>query len=312
MTSFAPSRTAWLTGLAMVAFAANSVLARMALRTEVIDASSFTTLRLASGALALFLITAGRRRRPVRDAISRGTNAHRDYDPSTSSHTGGTPRSSGSWLGALMLFLYAGPFSFAYLGLSTATGALILFGLVQVTMIVGGLVLGERPGRIQWLGLLMAIGGLVYLMSPGLTAPPPLSAALMALAGFAWGVYSLLGRESAQPLMETSGNFARSVLFVALLSLISFSQLHIRLEGVLLACASGALASGVGYAVWYAALPGLTATRAAVVQLSVPILAAAGGSLLLSEAVTVRLLLSGALTLGGIALAVVGRAQGER
>ena len=208
-----------------------------------------------------------------------------------------------------MLFLYAAPFSFAYLGLSTGTGALILFGFVQMTMIVGALLSGERPTPLQWLGLLLALAGLVYLMLPGIAGPPIFSAALMALAGFSWGVYSLWGRGGANPLAQTTGNFTRAVPLVILLSLITLPDLHIEIEGALLAVASGALASGVGYIVWYAALGGLTATNAAIVQLSVPILAAAGGVAFLPEAVTFRLALSALMILGGIAFAVLERSS---
>ena len=245
MTGSSRAQTATLTVATMVAFAANSVLARVALLGPTIDAASFTTIRLTSGAVTLLLmmrVTAGNRPQTAR-AVGIG----------------------GSWSSASILFLYAAPFSFAYLGLATATGALILFGLVQVTMIVGALLLGERPTVAQWLGLALAIAGLVYLMLPGIEAPPLSSALLMALAGFSWGLYSLRGRSAADPLVQTTGNFARSVPFVAGLSLVTLPSLHIELEGVLLALASGTLASGIGYVMWYAALRGLTATNAAVV-----------------------------------------------
>jgi drug/metabolite transporter (DMT)-like permease len=185
---------------------------------------------------------------------------------------------------------------------------LILFGLVQVTMMAGALLLGERPTAAQWLGLSLAVVGLVYLMLPGIEAPPLSSALLMALAGFSWGLYSLSGRNAVDPLGETTGNFARSVLLVVGMTLVTLPGLHIEPAGVLLAVASGTLASGIGYVLWYAALRGLTATNAAVVQLSVPILAAAGGVAFLSEAITLRLALSALLILGGIAVAVLGRA----
>ena len=281
------TRTASLTALAMVAFAANSVLARVALLRGTIDAASFSTIRLASGAATLLLIAG---------AISKGR-----------SQPGEAFRLGGSWRSAILLFLYAAPFSFAYLRLSTGTGALLLFGLVQVTMIVGALFSGERPARTQWFGLGLAIVGLVCLLLPGVATPPLSSAALMALAGFSWGVYSLRGKGGVDPLAQTTGNFTRSVPLVVLLSFFMLSDLHIRFEGALLAVASGALASGVGYVVWYAALGGLTATNTAVVQLSVPVLAAVGGVVFLSETVTLRLALSATLILGGIALAVLGR-----
>jgi drug/metabolite transporter (DMT)-like permease len=288
MTVSCRARTVILTAVSMTAFAANSVLARIALLGATVDAASFTTIRLASGAVTLALIM----------RVTAGDSPKTDGDA----------RVGGSWASALMLFLYAAPFSFAYVGLTTATGALILFGLVQVTMIAGALLLGERPTAAQWLGLSLAVVGLVYLMLPGIEAPPLPSALLMALAGFSWGLYSLSGRNAADPLGETTGNFARSVLLVAGLTLLTLPGLHIEPAGALLAVASGALASGIGYVVWYAALRGLTATNAAVVQLSVPILAAGGGVAFLSEAITLRLALSALLILGGIAVAVLGRA----
>jgi drug/metabolite transporter (DMT)-like permease len=206
-----------------------------------------------------------------------------------------------------MLFLYAVPFSFAYTRLSTGTGALILFGCVQVTMMSVALWSGERPHPLQWLGLATALGGLVYLVLPGIEAPSFGGAALMALAGFSWGVYSLRGRSAPNPLAQTTSNFVRSLPFVIAVSVVTLPSFYIERQGVVLAIASGALASGLGYVIWYEALRGLTSTRAAVVQLLVPILAALGGVLFLAEAISSRLLLSGVLVLGGIGLALVGR-----
>jgi drug/metabolite transporter (DMT)-like permease len=206
-----------------------------------------------------------------------------------------------------MLFLYAVPFSFAYTRLNTGTGALILFGCVQLTMMIAGLWSGERPHSLQWLGLSLAIGGLVYLVFPGLEAPSFAGAVLMALAGFSWGVYSLRGRGAANPLAQTTNSFVRTVPLVLAVSVVTLSQFHVQREGVLLAVASGSLASGLGYVVWYEALRGLTVTRAAVVQLLVPILAALGGVIFLAEAISWRLALSGVIVLGGIALALLGR-----
>ena len=214
---------------------------------------------------------------------------------------------AGSWLSAGMLFLYAVPFSFAYTRLSTGTGALILFGCVQLTMMSVALWSGERPHPLQWLGLATALGGLVYLVLPGIEAPSFMGAALMAVAGFSWGVYSLRGRSAANPLAQTTSNFVRSIPFVVAVSFLTLRSFHIERQGVVLAIASGALASGLGYVVWYEALRGLTSTRAAVVQLLVPILAAVGGVWFLAEAVSSRLVLSGVLVLGGIGLALVGR-----
>jgi len=206
-----------------------------------------------------------------------------------------------------MLFLYAVPFSFAYTRLSTGTGALILFGCVQLTMMSVALWSGERPHPLQWLGLATALGGLVYLVLPGIEAPSLVGAVLMGLAGFSWGVYSLRGRSASNPLAQTTSNFVRSIPFVIAVSVVTLSSFHTERDGVLLAIASGALASGVGYVVWYEALRSLTSTRAAVVQLLVPILAALGGVLFLAETVSTRLVLAGVLVLGGIGLALAGR-----
>lgn len=273
-----------LTLFAMLAFAANSVFARLALERPDIDAAGFTAVRLASGALMLLLILSARGRP---QAALRG----------------------GSWFSAGMLFTYAAAFSFAYLSLDTGTGALILFATVQITMIAAALLAGERPGRLEWLGLAAAIGGLTYLVAPGLEAPSPLGVVLMGLAGIAWGVYSLRGRGSADPVADTAGNFLRGVPPALLLAGIFASRLNLSGEGVLWAVASGALASAMGYAVWYSALPHLSATRAATVQLSVPVIAAAGGVLFLAEAITLRLVVASLLILGGIGLAVAGRSK---
>lgn len=275
-------RTFGLTLFALIAFAANSVLTRVALGQATIDAASFATVRVVSGAAVLVLIS----------ALSRRADA---------------PQSRGSWGSAAMLFLYAVPFSFAYLSLSTGTGALILFGLVQVTMILAALGSGERPHFWEWVGLVLAFAGLVYLVSPGLTAPSPIGSLLMAVAGVSWGLYSLWGRGSANPLADTTGNFVRAVPLVIGVSLMALSQASLSGRGVLLAILSGALASGLGYVVWYAALRGLTRTRAATVQLSVPVLAAMGGVFFLSEDVSLRLALSAMLILGGVGIAIVSK-----
>ena len=273
-------RTAVLTAVALAAFAANSILCRAALGSGAIDAGSFSAVRLLSGALVLALLM---RLRP------------------------GAATTGGSWSSAALLFLYAVPFSFAYNTLSTGTGALVLFGAVQATMLTAAVMSGERPGRLQWAGLLTAIGGLVYLVLPGVSAPSPLGSALMALAGFAWALYSLRGRATADPLAETAGNFMRSLPWVALVAsapMFGLGELHVSASGVVLATASGALASGIGYAVWYAALTGLTATVAATVQLSVPVLAAVGGVVFMAEGITERLLVASLLILGGVGTAL--------
>lgn len=267
----------------MLAFAANSLLCRLALGLELIDAATFTSVRMISGAvtLALILLLRGQ-------AIERG---------------------KADWRTVITLFSYMAFFSFAYLSLSAGTGALILFGAVQLTMFIFALRAGEHFPLLSWAGLAIAILGLIYLVSPGVTAPDPWGAVLMAVAGVSWGFYSLLGRGAADPLQATARNFAYSVPLVLAVSLFFQGDFSISANGLLLAVASGALASGCGYVIWYAALPGLTATRAATVQLSVPAIAAFGGVVLLSEEATLRLLLASAATLGGLAIVLAGKTK---
>ncbi len=274
-------RTATLTLLALCAFAANSILCRLALvGAGAIDAASYTTVRLASGAAFLAILAASR-----------------------SARSGGR----GSWRSAFALAAYAIPFSLAYRTLPAGTGALILFVAVQATMISAGLARGERLHPSGWAGVFVALGGLAFLVRPGISAPSAGGAASMALAGVAWGIYSLRGRRSADPLGDTAGNFLRALLLAAIVSAAAFSFARVSPRGVLLAALSGAAASGAGYAIWYAALPRLAATTAAAVQLAVPALAAAGGVVFLGENMTGRLLLASAAILGGVALAVAGR-----
>ncbi len=273
-----------LTALTMAAFAANSVLCRLALQTTAIDAATFTAVRVGAGALALWLVV----------RLRRGA---------------GVP--GGSWASAAALFVYAAAFSLAYLSLTTGTGALLLFGAVQLTMIGWGLAHGERLSALQTVGMAAALGGLVYLVLPGLEAPPLGAALVMAAAGAAWGVYSLRGRGSAQPAVDTAGNFARAALFAVGLGVAWWLAPGVAAEadgpGVAYAMLSGAVTSGLGYVVWYAVLPSLRATSAATVQLSVPVLAALGGVVFVGEAVTLRLALASLLTLGGIALVLRAR-----
>ncbi|MBB3259114.1 drug/metabolite transporter (DMT)-like permease [Paraburkholderia bannensis] len=216
------------------------------------------------------------------------------------------------WLAATMLFAYVAFFSFAYLSMSAATGALILFGAVQLTMFAAGLRAGEQFAPLAWLGLALALAGLLYLVSPGLTAPRPLGAILMSAAGAAWGVYSLRGRGVADPLAATAGNFLRAAPMALILSLLLHSRFHAAPAGVALAMASGALTSGMGYVIWYAALKGLSSMRAATVQLSVPPIAAFGAAVFLSEEISMRLVCASIAILGGIALALAGRTQARR
>lgn len=278
-----PLHTSLYTGLALVAFAANSVLCRLALGEGTIDAASFTTLRIASGALTLLLISAWK-------GNARGTQP------------------GGSWASAGYLLGYAIAFSFAYISLDAGTGALILFGAVQITMISAGLALGERPRALEWIGLTCAIVGLVYLVLPGFAETPPLAGSvLMAAAGLAWGLYSLRGQLQTDALATTTGNFVRATPAAAVCSVFALASMNLSTTGALLAVASGALASGLGYVVWYAALRGLTATRAATVQLAVPILAALGGATVLSETISGRLVFAAVLVLGGVGVAVTAR-----
>jgi len=272
--------TVSMTLLAMIAFAGNSLLCRLAMQHTSIDPASFTTIRLLSGALMLRLIVR------MRD---------------------GMHSTAGSWPSALALFAYAAGFSYAYVSLPAATGALLLFGAVQATMIGYGLWAGERPGIRQSVGMVTAFCGLVALLLPGLSAPPLLGAVLMLGAGISWGVYSLRGKGAGDPGAVTAGNFLRTVPLAVALSLVALPWLSLDRAGFGYAVASGALASGVGYAIWYTALRGLKATSAATVQLSVPVVTAVGGIVLLGEAITLRLLIASAAILGGIALVIFGR-----
>jgi drug/metabolite transporter (DMT)-like permease len=266
-----------LTLLAMIAFASNSLLCRAALKETNIDAASFTFVRIFSGAAALWLILTMRRT---------------------------TSQSSGNWISALALFAYAAAFSFAYNTLSAGTGALLLFGAVQATMILWGFRKGERLDPIQIAGLVVAVAGLVLLVLPGLSAPPLIGSILMLSAGVAWGVYSLRGKTAGDPIAATSGNFLRAVPFVALVSIVMIRQARLDSLGVVYAFISGAITSGLGYVIWYAALGGLKAASAATVQLSVPVLAATGGILLLGEPITLRYVIASIAVLGGIFLVV--------
>jgi len=276
------ARTALLTVFAMLAFASNSLLCRVALRDTTIDAATFTSIRLASGALLLAILLRARGRRPM---------------------------AAGSWPMAVMLFAYAVCFSFAYRDLSAATGALLLFGAVQLTMTGYGLFSGERLKGLRLVGVLVAVAGLVWLLLPGLSAPPPVAAGLMLAAGLAWGIYSLLGRSAGDPTAATGGNFIRAVPFAAVISLAAASQASSAAVGadpmgLFYAVVSGAVTSGLGYVLWYAALPALSATSAATIQLCVPAIAALGGVVLLAEPITARLLLASMAILGGIALTI--------
>jgi drug/metabolite transporter (DMT)-like permease len=268
----------------MLAFAGNSILCRLALASGSIDPASFTAIRVASGAVALAIICIGLRRDLV--IANRG-----------------------SWLAAAMLFLYAAGFSFAYVSLGAASGALILFGCVQGTMIAVALYRGDRPTVVELLGWFCAIAGLTALLLPGATAPPVPAAAMMATAGIAWGVYSILGKKESDALAATTANFLRSVIFAIPLVAMSFSHSRFEAAGVLLAICSGALTSGLGYVIWYVAITHLTSLRAALVQLSVPAITALGGVILLAEPLSPRVTLSGTAIIGGVLVALLGKAR---
>lgn len=268
----------------MLAFAGNSLLCRAALGPQLIDAASFTTLRLLSGAVVLLLLA---RVLPA----SRAAPSPRD------------------WIAALVLFGYAIAFSFAYTLLTAGIGALILFGTVQATMFVAGLRAGERFGPVAWCGVAIAVAGVAWLVAPGVSAPDPLGALLMAAAGIGWGAYSLRGRRLGDPVRMNADSFLRSLPLAVAASVLLVGIRHVTPEGAALAVASGALTSGIGYILWYAALQGLTATRAAVIQLSVPAIAAVGGVAFLLEPVSWRLVLSSVAILGGIGMTLTRRAR---
>ena len=271
---------------ALVAFAANSVLCKLALGENAIDATGFTLIRLFSGALMLALLL----------VLTRNTKT----------------RSRGSWQASVWLFLYAICFSFAYLSLDTGTGALILFGAVQVTLIISGFVSGTKLSRVEGFAISLAFAGLVYLMLPGVNAPSVSGFLLMGLAGIAWGFYTLLGRRASNPLTDTAFNFIRTLPLLSLLLLVNYQDISLSIPGTGYAVLSGALASGLGYTIWYYAVKGLSTTQAAVVQLLVPVLAALGGVVFANEFVSNRLLISAMMILSGILIVVLSKVTIER
>ncbi|MFL6466521.1 MAG: DMT family transporter [Pyrinomonadaceae bacterium] len=273
-----------LTAFALAAFAFNSILCRLALRTGEIDPASFTTIRLLSGTVLLIAISY---------FVNRGSSSTR----------------RGNWISAFFLFAYAICFSFAYLGLTAGTGALVLFGSVQITMIGSSIFRGVWPYRSEWFGLIVAVCGLIYLVLPGLAAPPIFNAALMAVAGIAWGLYTLRGKGSTDPLADTTGNFLRSVPMIVIAALPFLSGVRFSNRGILLAVLSGAVASAIGYTAWYSVLKHHTSTRAAVLQLAVPLITAGLGSAFLSETLGARWLIAAVLILGGIASMIIVKAK---
>lgn len=276
-----------LVSLAMTAFAGNSILTRLALGAGWIDATSFTTVRLVSGAVALVFL------RRLRVSSDRGLQSR---------STSALPIGLGP---GIALFVYAATFSFAYAMLPAGAGALLLFGAVQTTMIAVGYWRGEQLNRAQAAGFALALSGLTAMLLPGLAAPPTAGALLMIAAGVAWGIYSLMGRNARDPMQTNAVNFSRAALMSLVLSAAMRADARLEPRGAVLAVVAGAVTSGIGYVIWYAALRGLTATRAASVQLLVPVLAAAGGVVFMHEAVSVRLSLSCAAILGGIALVLM-------
>ena len=275
-------KTALFSVLALLAFAANSVICRLALGRQLIDAASFTSVRLLAGAAMLLLL---RRLLAPRESLLP----------------------AGNWPAAAMLFAYAAAFSFAYVTLPTATGALLLFGSVQLTMLLATLAKGHRMHALEWTGLVLAFAGFLYLVLPGITAPSFSGFALMTIAGAAWGFYTLLGRTTNNPFADTAGNFLRTIPMLGLLLPFAWLGGHASTPGILWAALSGSVTSGIGYTIWYLALRNLTATQAATMQLAVPVLAAFGGVVLLGESITLRMTLAAALVIGGIALVI--RAQ---
>ena len=279
-------KTILFTGLALIAFAANSVLCRLALGESAIDASTFTIVRLLAGAIVLTVIM----------SISKIKS-----NSNTNSST------KGSWPASIALFIYALTFSFAYVTLDTATGALILFGSVQIAMILMSIFSGNRLHISEWFGMAIAFTGFVYLILPGVTTPSVIGFLLMTVSGIAWGIYTLKGRGSKNPIMDTAFNFLRTMPFVIILAIVTFKYAHYSSEGILLAVLSGSIASGIGYMIWYSALSGLSVIQAAVLQLLVPVIAAVGGIIFVSESISFRLTVSSAMILGGILMVVLGR-----
>jgi len=266
----------------MVAFAANSVLCRYALQGQEIDAASFTSIRLLSGAIGLILLVSIKNK-------------------------GALQLKQGSWISALLLFIYATAFSYAYISLNTGAGALILFAAVQLTMVIVTILKGKMLSAFEWIGLFTAFSGLTYLLLPSASTPSWGGALLMVLSGVAWGFYTLAGKGTINPLVSTANNFLRTVPFIILLFIFTFEKASMSSTGIMLAIVSGAITSGFGYAIWYIAINGLTVTQAAVVQLTVPIIAAFGGVLFVSEPITIQLIIASILVLGGILVSSISK-----
>ncbi|GHE96971.1 DMT family transporter [Thalassotalea profundi] len=274
-------KIACLTTIALCTFAANSVLCRLALESQLIDPASYTSIRLMSGAIALLIL------------VYMGA--------------GNLNTKKGSWSGGVTLFIYACTLSYGYISLDTATGALILFGAVQLTIMCVSIVKGEKIFVGEWLGIIIAFCGFVYLVYPLMSQPSFIGAILMAISGITWGLYTLIGKGSDRPLVDTCYNFVRTLPFVVVLFLFTFEQIEVTNQGILLAIISGVVTSGIGYAIWYQVLPYLATTQAAVLQLTVPVIAAIGGVFIVAESLTIRLILSSILVLGGIGLVIFAK-----
>jgi len=285
-------KTILFTIMALLAFAGNSILCRLAIGDNTIDAASFTSIRLFSGIVVLFVILKLAQAKIVQPKS--------------------TVTSKGSWSAAFMLFLYAIAFSYAYLSLDTGTGALILFASVQITMIAVGIYLGNKLRLVEWLGVLVSFSGFIYLVFPELTSPSLLGFVLMTVAGIAWGFYSLAGKKSENPLSDTTYNFMRTIPFVVILMAFTIQNINLSTEGIVLAIISGGITSGIGYTLWYLALGGLSGTQAAVVQLLVPVLAGLGGVVFANEFLSARLVVSSIIILGGILMVILGKSYVEQ
>ncbi len=282
-------KTILITAFALTAFAGNSILCRLALGDATIDAASFTSIRLLSGIIVLFIIL----------QLTQGKKENLE-------------RTKGSWKAGLMLFIYAIGFSYAYISLETGTGALILFASVQITMIGLSIIKGNKLFLIEWVGIAIAFAGFTYLMLPGVAAPSFYGFVFMTAAGMAWGVYTLAGKGSKNPLADTAHNFFKTLPLVVVLVLATFLKSHLSSEGIILAILSGGLTSGIGYTIWYMALGGLSPIQAAILQLLVPVIAAAGGILFSAEVLSLRLVMSAMLILGGILIVILGKHYFEK
>lgn len=275
-----------LVSLAMLAFAGNSVFARLGLDgTSTIDPASYTLIRLISGAIVLTILVSWRNK-----SVKKIT-------------------AGGNWISALALFGYASAFSYAYVVLETGIGALILFTCVQAGMIGWGIIKGDRPIALEWVGLIIAFGAFVWLVSPGLLAPDPFAAFLMLVSGISWAVYSTRGKSVTDALGATTGNFILSIPFAIVLLVALLAQVNIDTFGALMAIGSGVITSAIGYAIWYMALPNISQTQAAIVQLTVPVIAGVGGTLFSGEVWTLRFAIAATLILGGVAIAILAKSN---